>query len=289
MDFMRGWSRTTGRARSFSRLTSAAMLLVLPVLLAGCLQMERTVRVNPDGSGVLIERLVMGNEIADMMAGMQTEGQLFAIRDDDRLRANAASFGESVRFVSARDIVTDFGRGYEARYAFDDINLLQLGQDIEESMPGGTTEGDTSGGGASKFTTFTLHHTSPAQLVIHWPVNEGEAGSPTGESDSEYAETAATPEQEQMAMEMMRMAFKDMRFAVHVEVMGDIVETNAMHRSGSRVTLMDIDFGALVSDESVLQAMAGNKPASVADMKQLMTLVPGLKIEIEPEVAILFR
>ncbi len=289
MNVASGWSRTAAPIRFGRRLINVAMFLMLPALLAGCLQMERTVRVNADGSGVLIERLVMGNEIVDMMAGMQTEGQSFAIRDDDRLRANAASFGESVRFVSARDIVTEFGRGYEARYAFADVNLLQLGQDIEESMPGGTTEGDTSGGGAPKFTTFTLHHTNPAELVIHWPVNEGEADSRTGESNSEYAETAATPEQEQMAMEMMRMAFKDMRFAVHVEVMGDIVETNAMHRSGSRVTLMDIDFGALVSDESVLQAMAGNKPASVADMKQLMTLVPGLKIEIEPEIAILFH
>ena len=266
-----------------------ALLLLLPVLVSGCLQMERVVQVNRDGSGVLIERLVLSNEVVAMMAGMQAEGQAIDIRDDEKLRANAASFGHSVRLQSVRDLVTDFGRGYEARYAFEDINMLHVGQDIDDSVPGDPAASDASAGEQPKFTTFTLRRTSPAELVIHWPVDEARPDAGDGGSDADSPNTASTPEQEQMAMEMMKMAFRDMRVAMHVEVAGDIVETNAMHYSGGRVTLMDIDFGALLSDEAALQAMAGNKPASVADMKQLLELVPGLKIEVEPEVAILFR
>lgn len=266
-----------------------ALLLLLPALVSGCLQMERIVQVDRDGSGVLIERMVLSNEIVAMMAGTQPEGQTIDIRDDNKLRANAASFGPSVRLQSVRDLVTDFGRGYEARYAFDDINTLRVGQDIEDSMPGDPTASDASAGGQPRFTTFTLLRTSPAELVVHWPVDEARSDAGDGGSAADVPDSASTPEQEQMAMEMMRTAFRDMRVAMHVEVVGDIVQTNAMHRAGRRITLMDIDFGVLLSDDAALHAMAGNKPASVADMKQLLTLVPGLKIEIEPEVAILFR
>jgi hypothetical protein len=277
------------RVRHCRALVRIAMSLLLPVLVAGCLQMERTVRVNGDGSGVLIERMVLSNDIVEMMAGMQPEGEPFNIRDDEKLRGNAANFGTSVRFLSATDLVTDFGRGYEARYAFDDINALRVGQDLEDSMPGDPAAGDGSQEKEPKFTTFTLRRTNPARLVVHWAVDEGGSDPGPGESAAEYPETASTPEQEQMAMEMMKMAFKDMRVAMHVEVVGEIVETNAMHLEGTRVTLMDIDFGEMLSNESALRAMAGKKPESVVDMKELMKLVPGLKLEIEPEIAILFR
>jgi hypothetical protein len=282
-------SATASRTGSGAVWLRAALLLLLPALVSGCLQMERVVQVNRDGSGVLIERLVLSSEVAAMMTGMQAEGQPLDIRDDEKLRANAASFGDSVRLASVRDLITDFGRGYEARYAFDDINVLRVGQSIEDNIPAGPAAPDGSAGEQSKFTTFTMLRTSPAKLVIHWPVDEAEPDAAGGASASDAPDTAGSPEQEQMAMEMMKMAFRDMRVAMHVEVTGDIVETSATHVEGRRITLMDVDFGALLSDEAALRAMVGDKPATVADMKQLLELVPGLKIEVEPEVAILFR
>lgn len=289
MDAGSGWNGIVSRARHCRGPLKFALLLLLPALVAGCLQMERVVQVNSDGSGVLIERLVLGNDIAEMMAGMRSEGEPFSIRDDDKLRGNAASFGDSVRFVSATDVVTDFGRGYEARYAFDDINTLRIGQDVEDSMPGESAASDDADGEEPKYTTFTLRHTNPVGLVIHWPVDEAGPDSEAEDSTSEYPDATSTPEQEQMAMEMMKMAFQDMRVAMHVDIMGDIVGTNATHVEGTRITLMDIDFGAFLANEAALQAMAGKKPGSVADMKELMRLIPGLKLEIEPKVAILFQ
>ena len=274
------------RSRVAARLT---LMLMLPVLLAGCIQMERIVRVDNDGSGVVIERFVMSNEIVGMMAGMQSEGEPFKIRDDAKLRDNAANFGPDVRFVSATDLVTDFGRGYEARYAFDDINTLGVDQNTQDSMPGESAAGDGSSDGKTNYTTFSFEPGDPARLVLRWSLDEDGQDSDPDDADDENSESTATPEQEQMAMEMMKMAFKDMRMAMHVEVVGEIVETNAMHVEGARVTMMDINFGELVANEEALQAMAGKKPESVADMKELMKIVPGLKMEIEPEVAILFR
>ena len=70
------------------------------------------------------------------------------------------------------------------------------------------------------------------------------------------------------------------------QVAGEILDTNATHRQGSRVTLMEFDFGEILSNAEALQAMAVNKPGSVADMKEIMQLIPGLRMEIEPEVAV---
>ncbi len=274
----------------FARLPLKLTLLALAsVLIAGCLQVERIVQVNADGSGVLIERMVLGNEIIDMMAGMQPEGETFNIRDNRKLSGNAAKYGDSVRFLSATDLVTDFGRGYEARYAFDDINLLRIPQNVEDSIPGDSAARDDSPDGKTNYTTFTLRRTNPVGLVIHWPVNESGPGVAAEDSTAENSDATSTPEQEQMAMEMMKMALEDMRMAMHVEVMGEIVDTNATHINGTRVTLIDIDFGAFLSNEAALEAMAAKKLDSVADMKEMMKLIPGLKLEIEPLVAILFR
>jgi len=282
-------SAATGHTRHGVGCLRAAFLLLLLALLPGCLQMERIVRVNRDGSGVLIERMVLSNEIVAMMSGMQSDGQPIDIRDDEKLRANAARFGDSVRLLSVRDVVTDFGRGYEAQYAFDDVNVLRVGQNIDDSMPGDPAAGDATAGKQPKFTTFTMRGASPAELIIHWPVDQAGPDAGDGGSSADSAAVASSPEQEQMAMEMMKTAFRGMRVAMHVEVPGEIVETSATHLAGHRVTLMDVDFGALLSDEGALHALAGNRPASVADMKQLLGLVPGLKLEVEPEVVIRFR
>ena len=284
-----GVGEIASRARNCRKALTVVLLCLSPFLVAGCLQMERIVRVNRDGSGVLIERLVLGGGMVEMLRGTsaatQPEGQPFSIRDDEELRGKAANFGEGVRFLSAKDLETDFGKGFEARYAFTDINKLRVGQDPGESMPG--EQAAAVKDDESKFTTFTFHPANPAELIVHWPVEEADA-EPEADS-AEASDEASSPEQEQMAMEMMKTAFKDMRVAIHIEVVGDILETNATHRRGSRVTLMELDFGELISNEAALRSMAGNKPDSVADMKELMKLIPGLKIEIEPDVTIRFQ
>lgn len=90
-------------------------------------------------------------------------------------------------------------------------------------------------------------------------------------------------------MEMMRMAFRDMRIALHVEVAGHIIETNATHLDGNRVTLVEIDFSQLMENDEVLRALAAKKDQSVAEVRELMRLIPGMRIEIEPQVHVLFE
>lgn len=90
-------------------------------------------------------------------------------------------------------------------------------------------------------------------------------------------------------MAMMKAAFKDLHMAMHVEVAGDILETNATHLSGSRITLADISFAEFLQNEEALKAIAMSEQQDVTDIKELMALIPGLTLEVEPEVAVVFE
>ena len=269
------------------RALGIVLVFLLPALLAGCLQMERIVRINTDGSGILIERLVMSHEMLEMAGGMQPEGQTFNVRNDEELREAAATYGESVRFLSASDVETAFGKGYEARYAFDDINSLRINQNkVSAKTPGAAGDGDD--GKEPKFTTFAMRGGDPADLTIYWPVDSAESDGKEDDIE-EISKEAPTPEEEEMAMEMMKTMFQGMRLAMHIEVVGDIVETNATHLSGSRITLTDVDLGELFSNVEAVRALGGKRPDSLEDMQKLMQLFPGMKIEIQPEVAVRFQ
>jgi hypothetical protein len=284
-----GWGVTTSMARTCCKALGVLFFGIATLVVAGCMEIETVVRVNADGSGTITERLVMSNEIVELMKEMAPEGQPAELYNEQELRDAASGYGEGVTFVSVKDVETEFGKGHETSYAFTDINKIRVGQDPGEIMPGGGgMEGEAEEG---DFTTFTMQPGYPAQLVIHWPVDQNEPETVETTEEVSVEETAAeeSPEQQEAAMEMMKMAFKDMRMSMHVEVAGEVIDSNATHLNGNRVTLIEIAFAEFLDSEEAMTAMASNSDQSVADMKEMMRLIPGLKMEIEPEVSILFE
>ncbi|MBE9553785.1 MAG: hypothetical protein IMF05_10020 [Proteobacteria bacterium] len=284
-----GWGAIASMARACCKALGFLFLGIATFVVAGCMEIETVVRVNADGSGTITERLVMSNEIVEMMKEMAPEGQPVELFNEQELLDAAPGYGEGVTYVSAKNVEAEFGKGYEASYAFTDINKIRVGQDPGEKMPGaGEMEGEAEEG---DFTTFTMQPGYPAQLVIHWPVdqNEPETVESTEEVSVEENTAEQTSEEQEAAMEMMKMAFKDMRMSMHVEVAGQIVDSNATHLNGNRVTLIEIAFAEFLDSEEAMTAMASNNDQTVADMKEMMRLIPGLKMEIEPEVSVQFE
>ncbi len=284
-----GRGAVASMAKACGKTLGILLLGIATLAVAGCMEIETVVRVQPDGSGTITERLVMSNEIVEMMNEMAPEGQPAELYNEQELRDAAPGYGEGVTYVSAKDIETEFGKGYEASYAFADINKIHVGQDPGDKMPGdGPVEGEDDAG---DFTTFTMQPGSPTELVIHWPVNEAKSKSveTTETASTEEAPVEQSAEEQEAAMEMMKMAFKDMRMSMHVEVAGSVVDSNATHLNGSRVTLVDIAFAEFLNSEEAMTKMASNSEQSVADMKEMMALIPGLKMEIEPEVTVRFE
>ncbi len=267
----------------------ARLSAFLPVLLfTGCLQIDAVVKVKPDGSGTIEQKVMMGGEIVSQMKSMASAfgsdkspgaGGLY---DEKKLKARATEMGPGVTYVSGKmEKAADGSEGYVAVYAFNDISKLKL-----KASPAdfGSEQGGLKIKGSSEEAPLTFKFTKgkPATLTI---VN------PRAGPDAKKAEAAkdqADAMQDAM-LPMMQQMLKDMRMNVSVEVAGKIVETNAQWREGSRVTVMDVEMNRILADPAKFKAMTKIKNPSSAEAKALISSVPGIKVETADTVTIQFQ
>lgn len=264
--------------------------------LTGCLQVENLVKVQADGSGTVESTVVMGKaalaQIEQMTAGFGDLGgekkeakpaKAFDLLDETKLKETAGKMGEGVTFVSAKKIETETGSGFVATYAFKDINKLQVDQNPGDAMPtpgGKKGAAGGPGGGKTEPVTFKFTKGSPAELIVTMP-------SPDLKAAAKKKEEAAG--MEDMAMQMMQQMFKDMKVSMAVEVAGTIKATNAEYTTGSRVTLMEMDFNKLLANPEKFKKMAKENPQSLQETKALIKGIDGVKVETAPEVKIKFQ
>jgi hypothetical protein len=275
------------------------LALCLAALTAGCLQVEHLVTLKPDGSGTLSVKMVMPKAFIDQMKAMaESMGQPgedgkpkpFDLLDENKLREDAAKLGEGVEYLGAEKVTGADGEGYIARYSFKDINLLTLDQNPGSAAP---TAGPASSPGAGpemitfKFTPGRNAKLTIANPEVKMPDAPSEADKPAeGEAPAASEEDAAA---EQMATVMMQQMFKDMRVVVAIEFAGKIVETNASHVSGNRVTVMSLDFNKLLADPAKLKALGKAQPKTLEETKALLAGIDGILVETKPNVTVEFR
>lgn len=277
------------------RLILAALLST--IALSGCLEVEKMVKLKADGSGTLEEKVVMSKaaiaQVEQMASGFGALGEKkkedkpaakgFDLLDEKKLQEAAAKMGEGVTYVGAKKIDTENGRGFVATYAFKDINKLKLDQNPGDAMPTPTGPGlqkaGGPGGGKVEPVTFKFTKGAPTELVVVMPVpdlKKAEKKEQTGGMDD-------------MAIQMTKQMFKDMKISMAVEVAGTIKETNAEYKEGSRVTLMEMDFNKLLANPEKFKQLAKENPKTLQESKALMKGLDGVKVETAPQVKIKFQ
>ena len=273
------------------RLVTA--LILSGLLLAGCLRVETNIRVQADGSGTITESVLLSRELVEMATQMTEGEEAFDTLDEPKLRSAAANYGTGVTLQSAERLETEFGQGYVVRYGFRDVSALQLDTDAGKKLPDEIGEeappdADQDETKPPELITFafegTADGTGPAELVVRWPIDESDASDP-----GRPAETAPPEDLDPAILDMMKGFLEGMRMTFTLDVGGTIIETNATHRDGPTVTLMDIDFDDLLSNREALMVMAQQESQSLSEMKPLLKAVPGLKLEVAPEVRVRFR
>ena len=272
------------------RFRALAILPLLALPTAGCIQFETLVKVKGDGSGTIVQTMAMSTET--MEKSMKSEGgkvdvggkpMALEAKDIEQAKAEAAKMGEGVTFVKAEPIDTPQAKGMRAIYAFKDVTKLKVSQ--KPSSPGGAP---APGGGEAddsmKF-GFAKAANGNAVLTIAMPDLKAAADKKAATSKTPAKAPEAPPE----AMAMMKQMFKGLRIAIAVEPEGKVVQTNSPFVEGSRVTLMEMNFDALLADEAKLkQFSAAMDGGSIADAKRLMKGLKGMKISLDPEVKIEF-
>ena len=250
-------------------LTTLLAVLAMQ-LLTGCFQASVTIHVKPDGSGTVDQTITMSEATIAQFKAMSggKDGQKGPHEiDEAKLKQQAAKMGEGVTFVSAKPIKADGKQGFTATFAFADISKMQVSQ-----MP---DMGD--GGGKKDDIGFQFAKGSPSVLTIKMP-------------PAKKNEAAGAPDQDNdQMMAMMKEMFKDMRISFAVDVQGAIQQTNASHRDGQKVTLLDMEFAKVMSDPAKFKAFTKVKDPNTAEAKALLKTIPGVKIETENPVTIRFQ
>jgi len=277
--------------------TTIVLLASMGLILSGCLQTETKIKVEKDGSGTVEQRVIMRKDIVEMMQGMQaamggTAPGGSSVFNEEKLKEDAKRMGSGVRMLEARPITSEAGSGYMVRYGFTDINRIQVPEtpllgDTPANQPGGiSTEGSVI--------TFKFSKGNPATLEVLFRKDEGSKGSGekverTNEGiskEEKEGEEEESPEQEKA---MMQELLRDMKLSIRVEVGGTITSTNADYRSGSVVTLMDVDFNALLENKEAFEKLTGDKVDTLDELKEFSRKYRGLQMETKEQVQIKFR
>ena len=280
-----------------ARICSLAILATLFGATSGCITSDTLIKVNPDGSGVVVQKTLMSTEMISqltaMMQGMSqqltgTEGtqkdpkipELFSEKD---ARSKAAKMGEGVSFVSSHKIKVESMEGLETTYAFTDITKLKLSEKPETpSMPGLRASPGNGEETTFKFSLLPNGHSVLTAVFPQHTAKKSASERPSEQSDK----PTQSPTAEQL--EQAKKLFAGFRIAMAVEVQGNLVKTNSVYQEGSKVTLLEMDFSELLSNETLMQQAAAIKGQNLEEAKELLKGLKGFKINLDQEVMIEF-
>jgi hypothetical protein len=254
------------------------LALLVACAASGCLRSTMTIDLRPDGSGTIVQETAMSSEALELMKSFgdptgRTNREYFTA---EAARKAAATMG--VTFVSGEPYKTGSLRGYRARFAFDDISKVVMNPD---SSGAPLTEAEKK----DPLFVFTFDRRPTSSLVtIQILLDKPGGGGPFEEllpggggalDSTDKAEAA-------QALAMARKMLKGMLIDISLNVNGRILKSNAPYVQGSRVTLMQIDFDKLLTDETGLQKLLAAPDTTSASG------LPGVKFVHEPKLTIEF-
>jgi hypothetical protein len=202
------------------------------------------------------------------------------------LKQQASQFGAGVRYVSSEKLAQGGMQGARAVYAFDRVDTLTMGS--AGASGGNARQGAPPTGATTPQMQFALSKSgdSLSRLSISFPDPKGAAGAQAAPAPGP---AGAAPDIPPEALAMMRSMFEGARVGVDVEVDGRIVKTNAPASNGARATLIEVDFGELLSDPSRFQALQGLRPGADFDsVRKALEGAKGVKIPAASPVTIDF-
>lgn len=261
-------------------------ITLLTFLLAGCLQVDTTINLKKDGSGIINEKVLMSKTFVNMMKEFATAFQdsstsaeeEFSIFKDDEIIADAKEYGDNVNYVSHEFISNDEWEGYEAIYSFDDISKIRIQPDPDSKME--MSEGEDS----DEYYFFKFIKGDVSELIIDRPPINFSQDSVYSDSTDEVTEQ----NDDEMSEEALKM-MDGMKINISIKVDGDIASSNASYVNGSTITLFEMDLGEMMKNKEAFKEFRNNEPGNIEEMKEFMEKFPGMKIEIEKPISIKFK
>jgi len=268
------------------RVLRSLTVLVSSLTLTACLNSTTVVKVQPDGSGTVEQTTLVNMAAMKGTIGGQG-GPTGPMMNKADLERTAESMGKGVRLVSTENVKGDMGfEGVKATFAFDDINQIQVSQGLPMGGgSGGSRSAEPSDDDPVRFKLTRNDGTST--LSINYVDRPG-GGTKIDVSAGGGGDMPDLTNP--MMLNMMKTLFQGFRLNVGLEVAGQIVRTNAEYVSGSRITLLELDAMALLSNDGLLKQLQGKLglDSSLSEVKPYLKDAKGIKID-GPSIRVEFR
>ena len=260
---------------SFIRTVRFALGVALAIALPSCLQNETTITLNKDGSGTIIEETVLTAEMLAMMTQFAQPGAPDPVAEmfsEEKAKEKAPKLGEGVEFVKSEMVEREGKKGARVEYKFADINKVKVSAgDAMEQLGDQMPEGEQKKDEAVKFSY------ADGKLKITTPPTDFDDMAMPGGDGAEQ-----TPQMEEMMTNML----KDMRVTMKLVVADGIAETNATHREGDAITLIDVEVGKMIAQKDKLKAISETAKTDKEAAKAEFSKLEGVKVETNDEVTV---
>lgn len=238
-----------------------------------CMQGQRVVKVNLDGSGTIVDTVTLSEQARGMMSAMENMDKSSPAekkaKKTEKLKAAAATMGEGVSFVS-------FEAGKDGSekvsYAFSDITKLKIDWSPSPS--------DSDAKPANDPVTFRLARQGANSVLTV-------VQAPKVAKQEATAKPKPKPEEMAQQMAMMKGMMAGLKMSGVLEVNGRIVKTNSPYVVGPVVTLLELDFDKIAADPVAFQKLAEIDDPTKADPK-VVAAIKGVKVNTLPELSIEF-
>jgi hypothetical protein len=257
---------------------------------SGCITATTIIHLKPDGSGTIEQSLAMKAEAAEQIAAMASgfgatdakpgdakaaPPELFSEKE---MREAATKYGDGVTFVSSKPIKTKEFVGRTAIYAFTDITKVHINQKPPAPKDGMAPASKSADDVAFR---FAKQPTGSSLLTVVFP--EPDLKKKPGEKKTEDK-----PKPDPQQLEMAKKMFDGLHISIDIDVApGHIVKTNSPYVAGSKVTLLEMDFSQLLTNDKLLSQVT--EPDSIEEAKKLLQGVKGFKVNLDREVNVEFK
>lgn len=269
--------------------------LIPGIILSGCIEVSTTVKLKKDGSGTVEETVFMNSAIVDMIKEFtasfsedSSNAEEFTLFDEEELKKRAGELGEGVTYLSGIRLSEDGKEGYKAVFAFPDISKLQVDQNPNSRIPDSPDSSEPVPE-ENEFLTFEFIKGDSPEIVIHMPEQNKKEEQDSEDEESEQEVQYDSLGQDTSGISQFKNFLKDFRFALDIEVEGDIESTNATYVEGSNISLFKIDFEKLIENTEKLEQLRQANPANFEEVKKMLQDIPGIQIEVNDPVRIKFR
>jgi hypothetical protein len=265
------------------------VITLVALCTSGCLTAITSIKVRPDGSGTIEQTLSMtaaaAAQVATLAKGFGGEAAAKDAAEPDffteaEMKAAATKFGSGVTFVSSTPIKTADRVGRVATYQFTDVTKLSIDQKPQTGELGGAPASESA---EHMLFRFTKQPSGTSLLTVVFP----EAQLEEARKEAADKQGSATPKIDPSQMAMIKKLFDGLRVEIAVDALGTIVKTNSPYVQGSRVTLLEMNFSELLTNDALLSRVA--QPKSIEDAKRLLKDVKGFKVNLDREVTIEFK